>query len=1669
MIELAPTIPDVILSQIPEQSRTKENAKFYALLKYYYDWLIQAGQPTDFIHNILEYRDIDLTTDEFREHIASSLYHAIPSTSAADKVLMTKHITEFLKSKGSLESFEFIMNAIYGEIIQIDWNSDKLFRASANEYSRRASVVIESDTPWSQVDNALLEQTFPTPASAIIESCVSTTHNGKILNWLKLNDKSVIGRFVPKGVSRALHNNIDTSLHYIEEYYKPVSILTDVLEFTAKTEEHRPYNSLIVKQLGSDFRAVIQSLVSRRLETDHFNIKVKLTNITGTFNTGELYIFPVTIEDSLYTKTDYETGVVSKSVVGVAFENNGSLYTTGDKISFLAGNGTNASAIVSDIGAGGVDSVNIIKKGYGYSVGDKLTIINDASSGDGLDVIVDKIDGIDGNVTVTTELNAFTISDGGWGYAVNDELIVLDGKRKTGTPPARLQVTSVSTGWLFKGIKLIHSGNNYPKYSKVELINSTTLSKISGFSAVPSFNNTGGISSIEVVTSPTITTKDLTIIVNGYGANYAANLSGGAVVSFTQNNVGVNYINPTVEIIGDGTGAIALPIMTSGTITGITLVRGGSGYTTATVKISEKYGTGFSAVPKIQNTTDNTGTITGLSILTRGEYESLPNCFDNALVSKVGTGEDAKISMDFRLLNSSIDNAGHYYQTANATITGNGTGAIFNPIIKDGAINSFNIVNGGTGYTYAYLTVVGGYDFVGVANISGGVITGVTIYNSGWGYDTTSQVNIIGDGINANINLLGVGNIKDGVLKELRIISGGTGYYYGTTISAPTSQPGAIQATLTPIIDNGTIKNVLSTEGEGYISADLANISVNAGTGADISVTVSGTGKIVSYQITNGGSGYYTQSEVTPISLTADIGSGAILLPVLDSDGKIIAVNVHEGGQGYTNSTIISVAGSGTGATLKAVVYKNRITDVIVVTTGIGYQYGTSSIVVGDGSGANITPVVETGITSAEVIAGGINYVEGSTTIIITDPTGTGAEIQPVISNNKIVALDIINKGTGYTNPTLSATIGSGAILEAKAKRHITDFNIVNAGIGYTYADVVIIGDGEGADVNLTFDKLGSIDSVSIVNAGTGYTLTPSVILSDDSNYGAVSKVAIKSNGGGYTTPPILILENKYDGLGDIIAGGTKFSSFGTNIGTIKGISFLDNGASYDELPIPIFPLVATLAENAAFKLGETITVSSNSYRDVTAPIDILLENGDFLLLEDGTQSQLDVLDSTFDSGTTAKVISFDYEKNLIKLDITSDIFFVASEQQDKLIITEDGSDIVHQLSASLDVGDVLIGEKSGAHATIKYLNRATGISIAGGNGWGEFKFINNVGKLNEHLSVLADNNRYQDYAYVVKAGRALKDYEKLLKTTVHPAGFALFGDVVIQSMNESNILNEIGYNKFISTLFIYSIYAMYQESAVGQEWSTLDDLFGDFTKFNFVDLSIDVVKNLTPTQTSKIVYRTINGYPSAPIATPDWSKWVLTNNIQVIKNYSIGPDNQLNMFRLSDLYATHSATLYKIVPVAATGRTYSVDFMIKKQINPLTYPRIDLTDSVIGGLSFSVVFNTETGEVKTSGTGTIEILSVGDFWYIRAIRTVVAAGANFKVTLIPAFAKMTSFISAPWTADITAIGSISASAPIVKDITGVTPLLEYVRAVNSTYADMMFYITPTETDIVVI
>ncbi len=67
-----------------------------------------------------------------------------------------------------------------------------------------------------------------------------------------------------------------------------------------------------------------------------------------------------------------------------------------------------------------------------------------------------------------------------------------------------------------------------------------------------------------------------------------------------------------------------------------------------------------------------------------------------------------------------------------------------------------------------------------------------------------------------------------------------------------------------------------------------------------------------------------------------------------------------------------------------------------------------------------------------------------------------------------------------------------------------------------------------------------------------------------------------------------------------------------------------------------------------------------------------------------------------------------------------------------------------------------------------------------------EGKWKDDRGKISD-VNVIQDNNRYQPYSYIIKSGLQQTEWGRRIKDTIHPAGMAVFGDLIIRSDIEFN------------------------------------------------------------------------------------------------------------------------------------------------------------------------------------------------------------------------------------------------------------------------------------------
>lgn len=284
----------LIPSQLPAFIRDDPNyANFVLFLQAYYEWMEQSDNVIDVSKNLLNYKDIDLTSSKFLDYFINEFIPHFPQDALISKQQAVKIAKQLYQNKGTPASYKFLFRTLY--------NSD------FDSYNTDDFVLKPSSGNWFVTKSLML----------------STTD----VNFLDIAGYRLLGQ---------------TSL----------SIAT-----------------------------VENCAVSGN------KIEVFISNIERLFQSGET----VTVVDNKNQPTLINGEYLSAKIVGIINQinvdpnNRGLLYQPGDPVSIYGGlntsnpNPVGASAIVGTITTGQIKRINVVGGGYGYSYGNTIISISDAT------------------------------------------------------------------------------------------------------------------------------------------------------------------------------------------------------------------------------------------------------------------------------------------------------------------------------------------------------------------------------------------------------------------------------------------------------------------------------------------------------------------------------------------------------------------------------------------------------------------------------------------------------------------------------------------------------------------------------------------------------------------------------------------------------------------------------------------------------------------------------------------------------------------------------------------------------------------------------------------------------------------------------------------------------------------------------------------------------------------------------------------------------------------------------------------------------------------------------------------------------------------------------------------------------------------------------------------
>lgn len=459
--------------------------------------------------------------------------------------------------------------------------------------------------------------------------------------------------------------------------------------------------------------------------------------------------------------------------------------------------------------------------------------------------------------------------------------------------------------------------------------------------------------------------------------------------------------------------------------------------------------------------------------------------------------------------------------------------------------------------------------------------------------------------------------------------------------------------------------------------------------------------------------------------------------------GGVSRIALSNGGSGYVAPAITFAGGNGTGAAATAIVQSGVITQVNLISGGHSYNAGTCTFT-GGGSGAKAYATLRNGIIiGVTITAGGSGYT--NPTINFTGG-GAGASATVSTTNGVITSINLTNPGTNYTSPptmtitgthTTAASVGS---VQMYTMPDIYEFNIDRHFYGS-----IDIGD-EINFGNFSGKILPTINSFNIVNGGKNFRLGQTFKIDTMFGTGAVVKVTkLNANKGveeikfirfgwGYVSdfestsviPPNISQSAPIEGFSNPAANDYQ--------GTFVDYSYVKPSGGWIVADTYTGTLTYDYLWQAStyYALNKIIKAGQNFYKVTTAGT----TNGTLPTHSNGTTTYgscgLLFMDNSY-------LYSIDYAGDLKRE------FYSNNEYN----------------------GDPTNGAI--IHFKLGSICRYPG------------RFVNSDGMPSDVIKI-QDSFLYQKYSYIIQADEKLEKYADTVKSLLHPAGTALFGEYAMHN-----------------------------------------------------------------------------------------------------------------------------------------------------------------------------------------------------------------------------------------------------------------------------------------------
>ena len=145
MIENGQLTSILVKDQLPEHIRDNdEYQKFHTFIQAYYEWMEQTGKVTERTKNLLSYKDVDTTTEEFLDYFTNDFLPFFPKDTLLSKEEAIKVARQLYQTKGTPASYEFLFRVLFNSDFEVFNTKEAVFKASAGTWYVAKSLKLAS-------------------------------------------------------------------------------------------------------------------------------------------------------------------------------------------------------------------------------------------------------------------------------------------------------------------------------------------------------------------------------------------------------------------------------------------------------------------------------------------------------------------------------------------------------------------------------------------------------------------------------------------------------------------------------------------------------------------------------------------------------------------------------------------------------------------------------------------------------------------------------------------------------------------------------------------------------------------------------------------------------------------------------------------------------------------------------------------------------------------------------------------------------------------------------------------------------------------------------------------------------------------------------------------------------------------------------------------------------------------------------------------------------------------------------------------------------------------------------------------------------------------------------------------------------------------------------------